>query len=1108
MLPLKETTRVLTCILFVFLLVSGYTSTEALPQNTEILLQSGHADRITSVQFSPNGKYILSGSIDQTARVWDSKSGKLTRILKQPEGAIYTLAISQDSQLCVIDNGTIWNIETGEQLDKIDSDSRVVITAAAFSPDGDWIAFGSGDNTVRLWNLQERTLHSLGSPGEQVNSIAFNPDGRFLAFNTSHSVQVWHANSGEQIFHVSRKNPISWPNAAGDLVVFSPDGNSLASGGWGNQGTDIQIWQWETGIKSDTLKGHTDLISSLVYASDGSTLISGSRGGTITIWDIESKKSINSWKAHRDQYNFVDVDVHPNGKEIISSSFSFFRSIKRWDLMTGTLINELGASTDRIRNLVFSQDGKYLAIGRGGHDVRILDWETGAIVQQLLKPPDSESHGVSPPTLAFSPNGERLASTKRGEVIIWKWRDGKPIQTFSYQRMANSSPVAFTAGGTKLATIGKGPQNTFESILLWDVQTGKLVKSVSISGGALSQTIVNIEKENRLVVASGFVWTFNIKNGFVAMSDFVTDGFSHAISRNGKFVANSVSSFSKEDKDRIEIWRLKDNKLVQTFSGFYNDIFGMAFSHDEQLLAAAGRDKTIWVWDVTTGQLVQKFKGHNTYVNSLAFSPDGRYLASGGDDAQVKIWDLKTKKLIMNFVGFSNGEWVSYTPDNFYISSPKGDRYITARSGNKLYEFAQYSRIFNHPEIISSALNGENIKDHISAIHHETGIDPLQVRIGENRPPEITVKYLKQGNRLYEPGQPISVDKVDVVARIVERIDGISEIQATLNGKVIFEKKKIEKRDFQIPISLKLQEGQNEFELVAYSSNQVRSYAQTLNLNYQITKGPKTLQEWVQYIKGLLRQSKSWAVVIGVNDYKKAEGFDSLPYAVADAKAVKDLLVSHLGFAKDRVIMLENPTKQAMEYVLGDQLRRKVKEEDRVLVFFSGHGTTEKLAGDDMMGFLVPSDGKKDALYSTAISMDQIDSWSKRIPAKQILFIVDACYSGIAGAIPKKEKITLTKQTRKDVETFIRHGGRQIMTAGTDNEVTFMSKKWEGHSVYTYYLLEGLKGLADWNKDKIVTAGELNMYLKNVVPREADQSPQLVPLKGLGQFVFYPEGAF
>ena len=158
-------------------------------------------------------------------------------------------------------------------------------------------------------------------------------------------------------------------------------------------------------------------------------------------------------------------------------------------------------------------------------------------------------------------------------------------------------------------------------------------------------------------------------------------------------------------------------------------------------------------------------------------------------------------------------------------------------------------------------------------------------------------------------------------------------------------------------------------------------------------------------------------------------------------------------------------------------------------------------------GYIVPVDGRKDSLHSTTISMDQIYSFSELIPAKQILFIIDACYSGIRGTLHKKGD--LPPQTRQQVEMFIKSGGRQIMTAGTAEETVVMGPKWDGHSVYTYHLIQGLKGKADYNKDGVTTVRELQVFLDDKVPNDAKQTPQLNNLgMGEGQFVFYQEGAF
>lgn len=190
---------------------------------------------------------------------------------------------------------------------------------------------------------------------------------------------------------------------------------------------------------------------------------------------------------------------------------------------------------------------------------------------------------------------------------------------------------------------------------------------------------------------------------------------------------------------------------------------------------------------------------------------------------------------------------------------------------------------------------------------------------------------------------------------------------------------------------------------------------------------------------------------------------------------------------------------------MGETLPQKVDVDDRVVIYFSGHGDQEQSKRGKKFGYLIPFDGNKNSLYSTCISMNQLQYFSEKNPAKQMLFILDSCFSGIAGVVHKKGDIP--NETRKQVEAFIKSEGRQIMTAGGADDTAEMSKKWNNHSVYTFYLLKGLRRAADYNKDKVISIRELQVYLDSTVPKEAKQTPQLFNLNNSeGQFVFYREG--
>lgn len=245
----------------------------------------------------------------------------------------------------------------------------------------------------------------------------------------------------------------------------------------------------------------------------------------------------------------------------------------------------------------------------------------------------------------------------------------------------------------------------------------------------------------------------------------------------------------------------------------------------------------------------------------------------------------------------------------------------------------------------------------------------------------------------------------------------------------------------------------------------------------------------------------SWAILIGINRYKFV---DMLDYAVADVDSVGSLLIRQFGFKPENVRVLKDvqATKARITEAFGTLLQ--TQQEDRVLVFYAGHGTQIDLPGGGEMGFLIPVDGKVGSsaeLYSSCISMQEIRNLSSLIPAKHVLFLVDACYGGLAATTSR----SLARETKQYLKKITVSKARQIITAGGRGEQVIEKPEW-GHSAFTYKLLEGLeKGLADVTGDYLVTASELFTYLKPAVSAASDNR-QTPVLKGFtedeGDFVF------
>ncbi|MCD6506169.1 PEGA domain-containing protein [Candidatus Poribacteria bacterium] len=255
-----------------------------------------------------------------------------------------------------------------------------------------------------------------------------------------------------------------------------------------------------------------------------------------------------------------------------------------------------------------------------------------------------------------------------------------------------------------------------------------------------------------------------------------------------------------------------------------------------------------------------------------------------------------------------------------------------------------------------------------------------------------------------------------------------------------------------------------------------------------------------------------WALLIGINDYPNLPPQYQLNYAVADATELAKLLQTKFGFPKENIIILTNEraTKVGILNALAELANpNRVKKDDCVLVFFSGHGQTVPLPYGGEMGFLIPYDAKVDLgekpdysqYYRYCIGMDELDRAAKLIPAKHILFLVDSCYSGLALRSLKG----LDPNTRGYLKKITRLPVREVITAGRKGEQSAESPDW-GHGAFTYELLEGLRTeAADVNDDGVITAMELGAYLKQVVPRVADQTPQFGYLEGEGEFILLPQ---
>ncbi len=249
---------------------------------------------------------------------------------------------------------------------------------------------------------------------------------------------------------------------------------------------------------------------------------------------------------------------------------------------------------------------------------------------------------------------------------------------------------------------------------------------------------------------------------------------------------------------------------------------------------------------------------------------------------------------------------------------------------------------------------------------------------------------------------------------------------------------------------------------------------------------------------------ESWAVVIGIDNYAR---WPKLQYAVNDANGIKETLLTKFHFRPDHVYTLlnEDATREKILSVLGDTLSnpKNIQRDDRVFVFFAGHGATRRLPSGRDLGYIVPVDADTQNFQGQSISMSNFQDISESIPAKHVFFVMDSCYSGLA--------ITRGQATGNYLKEMTRRSARQMLTAGgADEEVADNGPN--GHSVFTWTLLQGLEGRADLNSDGYISADELAAYVGPGVSALSHQTPAFGNLPGSegGEFIFelHPETEF
>jgi len=928
---------------------------------------------------------------------------------------------------------------------------------------------------------EKQPLLQLDSGGHtaSINDVAFTPDGRYLvSASDDKTIRVWDWKTGKTVRFL-RGSMAKGDEGKIYAMALSPDGKWLAVGGWMDKSTaripccgDIRLYDFHSGDLKALLKGHRSTVQALAFSPDSKKLVSGGSDRSAIIWHVATQKPLHTLKGHSGAIYALAFSA--DNQRVVTGSFD--HDLRLWQVADGKLLTIMKGHTNKVQALAVSPTGDLIASGGDDRSIRLWNAKKGTFLREIK----GQDTGVA--SLHFSPDGKRLLSgvnTAPTHCYLWDVASGKKQRTYKHDNTVLAT--AFSPDGAYTVTAG-GIDNR---IYVWDSYNGNRISTLGGQGAA--------------------VWSV----GFAADGKSIAWGKqSKRISRTNRGALTQQLPLSQRDKSlgtprpltKGQTWQRAtdvsgDWSLQSRKSGAYGYQATLAIHYKGKLKAhiergtSNGYRHTAYTFtpdgkDVISGggngvlslysrhgQKRGEFIGHRSEVWAVAVSPDGKYLVSGSDDQTVRLWRIDNQELLLTLFTTEkvhkkskNNAWVAWTPQGYYTASPKGDSLIGWQINNARHQTADYAsaeqlrKDFYRPDIVDQAIRLGSAKQAVAQLNGDEDKDKIAVVLGKGLPPEFVLRQPQDGATVTQRMQNIVLSfAADAKA---------NRLEAYVNGAQVIGRGKMAlparagKHDKTITLPLSV--GENNIRIVAHNviGQTIREFKLMLN-------DPATTK------KGRL-----FLIAVGVSDYNNNDL--DLQFAAKDAIALEKILQQQGNKQYKEVISViladghKSPTRNNIEDAV--LLFRDATVDDTVVLFVSGHGIN-----DGEHYYFLPKDAKKQGEHwrpSTVVKWRILQDALADAKGKRIL-LVDTCHAGNAFN-PR----LVNDAAAKDI----------IVISSTDSQSLAFEKAELGHGVFTYALLEGLKGKADaLDGNKQVTFKELDAWLSVRVPKLSDgaQTPVL-----------------
>lgn len=1086
-------------ILFLCLLIG----TSVFAQTPELIVPAGHGDQVYLTKFSADGKYLFSvGTGSKGIKIWDTKSGRLLKNLVV-DNFPTAMQLTGDGKVLMIATKKevyFYAFPSFKLLHKTDHGAQDAVAG------GNNLYLLNAENingfkvtAIDITTFREKILYDDANGNAEIMSLSPNGESLFLASGFT-----------SRILNIATGTiALSKTQETGEIVIgYTPAGNifgfNFSVKKKGDMVSVPELCDKSTlanllnfNFKVPGSARLQSLKNQVVYGGNNQMCLSGD--GTIVTADYTTGKKTGEIKISSDEYI---ICMAASGNMIVAGD-KYKGTLKQYDITTGKLVRIYGE--DAIAPVVWESATN----------------ATGIILDGMFDSPCgyfSSTKNGKVTAAAFQHEEKELMSIVgiSADATVTATYNQKLLQL--YKTPVFDQPfLSFSLPDKQVAALGISPDNkklvvAYKNYIdVFEVATGNLLKEISndvfnFSGTKLKKDEYLNDDKNTCsfsansryvaVKADKGVTVFDLETYTAKVNPNEDQVEAMRLSDDGRTLYYVKGQTSGEAVKWCELDVLNPQPPVQTAMNIQlfevrvsdDDVqkVNAAISPDLNLIAYVKNDE-IWVYNRKEFVNTAVLKGHQSYVRQVRWLANGMLVSSGNDNT-IRFWDAQKGVELAKLVLFTSGSWVIVTPNGQFDASEDAMKKLYYVQGIETIPLDNLYEKFYTPNLLARIMQNDVLPV------PDVDVNKLAA------PPKVKMTFDAARNLVVGD----DVAKIDwtnenitikVNAECTE--DAIDEIRLYLNGKLIdgtgrnLVVEDDNKKSLGKSFTIKLAPGINNFKAIALNTQRTESQPDETDVNYIPAKNipAPTVDDVTLHL-----------IVIGINNYKNPKY--NLNYASADASSFKDEIQQNNSgiFSKTKLYFItdQEAMKDKIEATFNTVIK-EAKPQDLFIFYYAGHGVMSD-NNDKKEFYIVPYDvtqlyGAEDALAQKGISASELQEFSKNIPAQKQLFILDACQSaGMIDAIAMRGAAE-----EKAIAQLARSTGSHWLTAsGSEQFAAEFSQL--GHGVFTYALLQGLKGGAA-NGDKQITVNELKAYLEIQVPELSQKykgSPQYPASYGYG----------